>query len=132
MSKFKKAILDSSALIALLEKEKGWEEMNGVINNSIMSSVNVSEVSKFLIDRRGYKRHEAKDIMEHLLDEIIDFTAEHAYIAAELYPKTKALGLSLGDRACLTLSLVTGYPIYTADQAWTKLNIAKIHIKVIR
>jgi len=127
-----KVILDSSAFIALLDQETGWEAVSMVMNKSAMSSVNVSEVTKYLIDRRKYSMAEAQKIMEQLLDEIIPFTAEHAYIAANFYPDTKTLGLSLGDRACLALVSITGSTVYTADKVWSKINIPKINIVVIR
>ena len=41
-------ILDASALITLLSEEKGYEVVASILPKSIMSSVNVAEVAKFL------------------------------------------------------------------------------------
>jgi PIN domain nuclease of toxin-antitoxin system len=48
-----------------------------------------------------------------------------------LRPATKALGLSLGDRACLALARRERLPILTADRSWAKLDLG-IPIKVMR
>jgi len=49
------------------------------------------------------------------------FTAEDAECAARLWPATRALGLSLGDRACLALGRRVGAPVLTTDRAWLDL-----------
>ena len=45
--------------------------------------------------------------------------------------KTRPLGLSLGDRACLALAIQRKAVVYTTDAAWKNLNLG-IEIKVIR
>lgn len=40
---YKKVILDASAVIALLKKEPGYEQVQEVIYRSIISSVNAAE-----------------------------------------------------------------------------------------
>lgn len=51
--------------------------------------------------------------------------------AARLRPLTRALGLSLGVRACLALALSRGLRVLTADRAWANLNLG-ITIELIR
>jgi len=53
---------------------------------------------------------------------------EQAKIAGDLLPQTRALGLSLGDRACLALGVALKAPIYTADQSWKDLRYVSIHV----
>jgi ribonuclease VapC len=48
-----------------------------------------------------------------------------------LAAQTRALGLSLGDRACLALGLALKAPVYTADKSWKKLKVS-VRIHVIR
>jgi ribonuclease VapC len=132
MTQYRKIILDASALIALLNGEAGSAMVEEIIDNSIMSAVNASEVAKFLINRRDYSKQEAQDVIEKLVSDIMAFSGEQAYVAASLYAETKSLGLSMGDRACLALSKVTGYPIYTADKIWEKAQLPDINIKLIR
>lgn len=132
MTLHRQVILDASALIALMNNEPGYAMIEDIIGDSVMSTVNVSEAAKFLIDRRTYTEKEAQNVIEQLVNDIADFDSEQAYVAASLYNKTKALGLSMGDRACLALSKVTGYTIYTADKIWDKVKIDNINITLIR
>ena len=67
-------------------------------------------------------------VLQGLL-QVVDFSEEHAWTAAEFYTRTKSKGLSLGDRACLALGHHLGLPIFTADRAWKDLEIGvKIHL----
>jgi len=46
------------------------------------------------------------------------FTELDAARAAQLYPRTRPFGSSLGDRACLALGHRLDLPVLTADRAW--------------
>jgi PIN domain nuclease of toxin-antitoxin system len=116
-------ILDASALIALLSEEKGGETVASILPKSVMSSVNIAEVAKFLIERRSLSEEEVSNIIQSLIEIIIPFDTQLALISANIVRQTKALGLSLGDRACLALALQTGYTVYSADRIWSKLNL---------
>jgi PIN domain nuclease of toxin-antitoxin system len=59
------------------------------------------------------------------------FSAEHAETAGNLTTKTRPLGLSLGDRACLALGMVLRAPVYTADKSWKRLKLG-VPIHLIR
>jgi ribonuclease VapC len=115
-------IFDASALIALFLEELGHEILSNVAARAIMSSVNVAEVAKFLVERRGMLREEIIGTIEALIAVIMPFEAQDAYLNAELITKTKAFGLSLGDRACIALGIKTGYPVYTFDKDWSKID----------
>ncbi|WP_375332856.1 type II toxin-antitoxin system VapC family toxin [Candidatus Tisiphia endosymbiont of Psammoecus bipunctatus] len=116
-------ILDASALIALLSEEKGGETVASILPKSVMNSVNIAEVAKFLIERRSLSEEEVSNIIQSLIEIIIPFDTQLALISANIVRQTKALGLSLGDRACLALALQTGYTVYSADRIWSKLNL---------
>lgn len=62
---------------------------------------------------------------------IIDFDEEQSVQAGLLRRLTRQFGLSLGDRACLSLAIVKKIPVLTADQAWLQLNLP-IDIRTIR
>ncbi|MDA9163679.1 type II toxin-antitoxin system VapC family toxin [Rickettsiaceae bacterium] len=126
-----KSILDASAVIALLSEEEGADEVYSVITHSVMSSVNVSEVAKFLIEHRKFSKTTAIEAIQTLISEIIPFDENHAYVSADLITKTKSIGLSLGDRACIALGIETNYPIYTADKVWSKIDFG-CQINLIR
>ena len=59
------------------------------------------------------------------------FTTEQAKLAGSLIAQTGALGLSLGDRACLALGITLQAPIYTADKSWKNLRLG-VHIHLVR
>ena len=101
-------ILDASALITLLYEEKGYEIVASVLPKSIMSSVNVAEVAKFLIEKRGLSKEEVSNIIHSLIEKIMPFDASLALTSADIINQTKSSGLSLGDRACLALAISTG------------------------
>jgi PIN domain nuclease of toxin-antitoxin system len=48
-----------------------------------------------------------------------------------LRPKTKQLGLSLADRACLALGASLERPVLTTDRAWERVDVG-VDIRVIR
>ena len=131
-SNYRAIILDASALIAFLSEEIGADVVKKLLSIAVMSSVNIAEVAKFLIDNKNIDKNKAKELIEHLISESFAFDNTQAFSTAELTIQTKKYGLSLADRACLALALRTGYPIYTADKVWKKLEITNIDIHLIR
>ena len=123
-----KCILDASALLALLNSEKGAEEVEKLLPNSVMSTVNVAEVIAELDKKLDISAEEGKQMIETTIDKIIPFDFSQSVEAGRLRKLTESLGLSLGDRACIALGLSTGYTIYTTDKAWAKL---KLECKII-
>jgi PIN domain nuclease of toxin-antitoxin system len=47
-------------------------------------------------------------------------------------PPTKALGLSLGDRACLALAIERQAVALTADRVWQELDIEGLAVELLR
>lgn len=131
MQKESRVIFDTSALFAIINKEKGYELAESVLAKSSMSSVNVSEVVAVLT-RAGLTPRDIREIIEESIPYIIDFDEEIAFTAGVIISESKSLGLSLGDRACIATGMVKGMEIYTADQVWTKLDIPSAKIKIIR
>ena len=117
------AILDASALLALLNNEAGSEQVaHSIMDGAIMSTINVSEVIAKLSEANMPEEaiHETLDLLGI---ETITFDMTCAYQAGLLRPMTKALGLSFGDRACLALAQYLGLPAVTADKNWQKLTL---------
>jgi ribonuclease VapC len=122
--------LDASALLAFLLRERGHERVRELLEGACMSTVNFSEV----LGRFARAGQDVGLIAEKLLAtpiELVEFSAEHAVIAAALAPATQAEGLSLGDRACLALARERRIPAITADRAWRRLDL-DIVIETIR
>ena len=63
--------------------------------------------------------------------EIIDYNEHQAFLTGELRTVSKAFGLSLGDRACLALSIIKKLPILTADRVWSNVPV-QTQVQVIR
>ncbi len=123
-------VLDASALLTLLFREPGHETVAAVLEESSMSTVNLAEVlGRFVRD--GHSSLQVLSLLQASPIEWVSFDAQQAALAAELLPRTRHLGLSLGDRACLALASALGAPAMTADQAWTKLDLG-LEIKLVR
>ena len=123
-------VLDASAIIAYLAKEEGTEIVERHLPFSVISTVNHTEIYSYFI-RNGYTFNEAKQLIDPLGYELVDYDVEQSQIAAQLLPKTKALGLSLADRACLALAKSRNLPVMTSDKKWKDLNIG-VKIKLFR
>lgn len=113
-------VLDASALLAFLHDEPGADTVDAVLADSLISTVNWSEVAQKSL-ARGVDMQGLREDVEALGVRIQAFNAEDAECAARLWPATRALGLSLGDRACLALGRRLGAPVLTTDRAWLDL-----------
>lgn len=122
--------MDASAILALLRKEEGSEFVAQMIGESIVSTVNFSEVVAKLVERL-VPPDDAEDIVRLLPCLPVEFSLAHAAIAGKLRAQTRASGLSLGDRACLALAQHQGLAAITADRRWLDVGL-DIDIRVIR
>ena len=116
-------VLDASALLAYLLDEPGSEIVDEVISQSVMSAVNWSEVVQ-KIEKVGV---DADIVYQELLVlglKIEPFLVEDGYLTGLLNKKTSQFGLSLGDRACLSLGMRLNSSILTADTIWESLNLS--------
>ena len=129
--KGKKCLLDTSALIALLKKESGYEVIENVIASSAISSVNLSELVAVLT-RSGVSEQDIDEIISDLVPEIVPFCEAISIRTGKLAKLTQNYGLSLGDRACIALGITLGLPIYTADKVWAELKLENANIRLIR
>jgi ribonuclease VapC len=123
-------ILDASAILAVILEEAGADNVLRLARNSLISTVNMVEV----LQKSAERNMDGEPIRYHLarLDiAIVPFEWPEAQIAAALVPKTRRLGISLGDRACLALGLSRNLPVLTADRAWAQLDIG-VDIRLIR
>lgn len=123
MSKMKsKFVFDSSAFLALVNNEKGSNIAETYISSSYISTVNVSEIVSILSSIK-VPESDYKHIIRSLVSEIIPFDEKQAYICGALREQTRSKGLSLGDRACLSLAKTLDLPAITADKVWGDLNL---------
>ena len=115
-------VMDASALLALMQGERGGDVVNDLIveHECVASSVNIVEVGTRLVDKGLAPIHLARTLKE--LDvQTIDFDLEQALLSASLRVTTRLAGLSLGDRACLALAQLMKGTAVTADSAWSDI-----------
>jgi ribonuclease VapC len=126
------AVLDASALLALLLGEQGGENVRAVLADAAIAAVNLSEVVAHFA-RNGVAETDIRLVLNPLPIERIPFDEGLAFAAGLLLPVTRRAGLSFGDRACLALAARLGVRALTADRTWQ--NVAKavgVEIELIR
>jgi PIN domain nuclease of toxin-antitoxin system len=124
------AVIDASALLAMLQDEPGGDRVVAALADAAISAVNISEVVAKLCDK-GFAQDQARETLEMLSLNVVDFDHPQAIAAGGLRPSTRSFGLSLGDRACLALAAQRSATALTADRAWAQLEIG-VSVDVIR
>ncbi|MDP1698382.1 MAG: type II toxin-antitoxin system VapC family toxin [Xanthomonadaceae bacterium] len=123
-------VLDASSLLSFLHDEPGADRVWSALSGAMVCAVNWSEVVQKSLQRQANITGMRQEFTEAGVV-FVPFTAEHAEIAALLWDKTRAFGLSLADRACLALAMERQLPILTADRAWSGLSLG-LDIQFIR
>jgi PIN domain nuclease of toxin-antitoxin system len=124
------AVLDSSALMAVMRSETGAEIIAACLDWAIVSTVNLAEVETKLVSA-GLDEQLAWRHIAEMECKSVPFDEEQARIAGGLVKVTRPFGLSLGDRACLALAMQRQATAYTTDRVWKSLDLG-IEIKIIR
>ena len=119
------AVFDASAILALLNNEQGAERALLFLGGACISAVNAAEVAGRL-EASGLTSDESRDAFMALGVEVMHFDSSLDWIAAGFYQPTRALGLSLGDRACLALATKLNVPAVTTDKDWAKFGFSQI------
>ncbi len=123
-------VLDASALLCLLFREPGFEQVAAHIRDACISAVNLAEVlGRFVRD--GHDADAVRTRIERLSLPVVDFDSVQATIAASLVRRGRSAGLSLGDRACLALAIHRRLPAMTADRAWRDVDHG-VEVVVVR
>ncbi len=123
-------VVDASAVIAFLRRERGFEEVASVIPGAVISAVNFSEIASWLSDA-GTQERKIRMTLQGLELECRTFDGEAALAAGVLRRATRRKGLSVGDRACLALARHLALPALTADRSWAELDVG-VEVKLIR
>jgi PIN domain nuclease of toxin-antitoxin system len=96
------AVLDSSAVLAVILEEPGADRVEPLLPRAKVSAVNVDEVAAKLRDL-SMPEATVETVLGGLQMDVVAHDWDEALAAAFLRPATRAAGLSLGDRACLAL-----------------------------
>ncbi len=128
-----KAVLDASAVLALLQGEAGADVVEQALPaGCAISVVNLAEIlSKLAAD--GGDAAGALGRIEELDDVLViePLEREDVLAMARMRPLTRDVGLSLADRACLALAKRLGAPALTTDRAWAGLDLPGIAVQVV-
>jgi ribonuclease VapC len=125
-----RVVLDASALLALLRLEPGNEKVAEAIPGAVISTVNLSEVVSKLLEK-GVPEPAVRSALGKVELVVQPFSEDLAYRTGILRLATRALGLSLGDRACLALGQQLAAPVLTTDRNWRQLDLG-VEVRVIR
>lgn len=126
-----RAVLDASAVIALIRGEPGAERVAEYVGDALISTVTLQEVVKALLVR-GLELDTARTLIDALHLEPRPHQVEDAYAAAALFAATRAKGSGLGDRTCMALAIAEGLPAITTDRAWGELTIPGLSVILAR
>jgi ribonuclease VapC len=124
-------VLDSTALIAVVEQEPGYQRVEELLDNSTISTVNLAETMNKLVDR-GSPAETVREALVNLELAVEDWSEDMAYRSAEFTRFNKSHGLSLGDRACLTLAKQLRATAVTSDRTWRRLPSLGVRIMIFR
>ena len=113
-------VLDASAVLCLLQEEKGAERVARALP-AVIGAVDYSEVIGKLVES-GMDEAAADALIDMRQVNAIPFGRTQARMAGSLRTTTRKLGLSLGDRACLALAAAEGATALTCERVWTKFE----------
>jgi len=126
------AVLDASALLALLRGEPGGQVVRPFLADAAMSTLNWAEVVGYY-SRSGNPEQDIRAMLDPLPVSRIPFDETIAFITGMMLPVTRTVGLSIGDRACLALAKHLSVKVLTADRTWKGLGSAlRVDVELIR
>lgn len=127
-----RAVIDASALLALLLGEPGAERVKAVLDGGLVSLVNMAEVVTHYA-KLGAARADIEALLRPLPIRLVPIDAALSVDAGMLRSLTIEGGLSLGDRYCLALARREGLPALTAERRWPLIaEPAGVVVEVIR
>jgi ribonuclease VapC len=124
-------VLDSTAVLALLYSEPGHQYVKEVLGKSAVSAVNLAEIINKLA-QMGPMPEAVRESLVQLEFRVEDWSEDMAYRSAEFSRLSKSHGLSLGDRACLTLAKQLRATAVTSDRTWRRLPSLGVRIMIFR
>ena len=124
-------VFDTSAVLAVIFAEPGGEKLPALWaqGDNLMSAVNYAELVAKL-NERGMSNAEVLTVLEGVPLTLVPFDEATALASGLLRTATQALGLSLGDRACIALAQSRRAAVVTADKQWEKLP--GLEVRLIR
>lgn len=123
------SVLDSSALLALILRERGADEVLDVISDSVVSPVILAETLG-KAGRHGWDVRATETALRSAGLEVAPVEPEDIRLVAELHQRPYR-NISLADRFCLALAMRLSAPLVTADHPWADLGLP-VDLRFIR
>ena len=124
-------VLDASAILAFLQREKGADVVEGLLPDAAVSANNLAEVVAKLVDH-GVPIDDIEQIIAAFDFSIVDVSKDDAVANGLLRAATRKAGLSLGDRSCIALAQRLALPVLTTDRAWGQLPGITVEVRLLR
>ncbi|HVI05157.1 MAG TPA: type II toxin-antitoxin system VapC family toxin [Sphingomicrobium sp.] len=124
-------VLDASAILAFLQREKGADIVEGLLPDAAVSANNLAEVIAKLVDH-GVPIDDIEQIIAAFDFSIVDVSKDDAVANGLLRAATRKAGLSLGDRSCIALAQRLALPVLTTDRAWGQLPGITVEVRLLR
>jgi PIN domain nuclease of toxin-antitoxin system len=100
------------------------------LDGALVSTVNYAEIVAKLVER-GNSYADALSAIQTIALTTVDFDLALAQRTGTLRAETAKRGLSLGDRACLSLAEREGLPAITADRSWVDA-VSGVEVRLFR
>ena len=114
-------VLDASAVLALIQDVPGAELVARSLDGATMSTADLAEVVGKLVDA-GLDSRRAVTLLESAGVQIVPLGVEEAVLAGALRELTDGRSLSLGDRCCLAVGLLSSRAKVRRDDAGALVN----------
>ena len=122
-------VLDTSALLAMMQDAPGGSLVGVKLHHSAISTLNLSEVLDYCNEHDLPTDTMVQDLRALGL-EIHPFTEDDAHFVTELATRIERQ-LSLPDRACVALAHRLDLPALSADRSWKQLALG-VEVRVLR
>lgn len=117
-------VLDTSALLAWIQGEPGGDYVASLlVEECKLSTVNLAELVTKLVDNKHTAPNNLGQQLRTLGVDICVFNEAQAISTGMLRKQTRVKGLSLGDRACLSLAMELHAVVLTSDKVWQELSL---------
>lgn len=124
-----RCLLDASAVLAWLFRERGEQVVDRLIEHAALSAVNLAEVL-YRAEEEGMPTASLQRDLEGLGMRFIPFTDKDAELVREVRAaaKRQRRRISFADCCCLATGLRLNLPVVGGDQAWEGLRLGvEIH-----
>ena len=115
-------VLDSSALLAFLLRERGHDVVSLALPAGLISAVNYSEVLARIAREQISARTLHPKISQYGLT-VVEFDTAQAVVAGEIRDRARQHGIGLADCCCMALAIHRALPVLTGDHAWANLGL---------